>query len=46
MSKIFAFLQKFFTDGVDTESTFYVLNPRNDLQNTQKTFEKWFQRLV
>jgi len=36
---------KFITNGVCTESTFYVLNPRNDLQNTQKTFEKWFQSI-
>eukprot|EP00794_Sanderia_malayensis_P003809 gene3809-4336_t len=30
--------------GVNTRDAFYVLNPRNDLQNTQKTFEKWFSK--
>jgi len=30
--------------GVDRRSVFYVLNPDNDLANTQKTFESWFAR--
>ncbi|XP_072020427.1 LOW QUALITY PROTEIN: separin-like [Amphiura filiformis] len=30
--------------GVDTTDTFFVLNPTNDLANTQKTFQKWFEK--
>lgn len=32
--------------GVNRRSVFYVVNPDNDLMNTQKTFESWFSRFV
>ena len=32
------------SQGVDTSDTFFVLNPTNDLANTQKTFQKWFEK--
>ncbi|XP_038076615.1 uncharacterized protein LOC119744640 [Patiria miniata] len=30
--------------ALDPSDTFYVLNPSNDLANTQKTFQKWFEK--
>jgi len=32
--------------GVNRRSVFYVVNPDNDLMNTQKTFESWFSRFA
>ena len=32
--------------GINRRSVFYVVNPDEDLMNTQKTFEKWFSRFV
>lgn len=29
---------------VDPVKTFYALNPQNNLPNTQKMFQKWFER--
>ncbi len=31
-------------DGLDPTDAFFVLNPSNDLANTQKTFQKWFEK--
>ncbi|XP_033110709.1 uncharacterized protein LOC117111827 [Anneissia japonica] len=30
--------------GVDVTNTYYVLNPSNDLANTQLTFQNWFEK--
>lgn len=30
--------------GIQQENTFFVLNPSNDLANTQKMFRKWFEK--
>jgi len=32
--------------GVNRRSVFYIVNPDNDLLNTQKTFESWFTRFA
>ena len=33
-----------FNKKVDPVNTYYVLNPQNNLDNTQKMFKKWFER--